>query len=471
MKCYLTLFLVFLFHCLIAQSSPGRYLFILDGSGSMWQKVENQYKIETAKSVMNQLVGKIPDKTEVGLIAYGHRKKEDCNDIEVLAPLAPIDRALLTERIKGLNPQGKTPIALSIQAALDLLQKQKQSATIVLVSDGLETCSGDACALVKKARSQGIIISLHVIGFAMEGEDLSALECLAQAGGGQYFPAQNGDQLLDALNKSIEPAPTDGGYISIKSTVEGKLADASVKVFPKGKKDPVAALRTYENNSTNPRIILLPQGVYDVEVAAVRLEGNPQQTLKDLKVVKGDTLQQVVEFGQGTLSVGITRNGALSDASVTVYRAGTKDLVVNRRTYNKPESNPVQIKILPGKYDILVKALEIKDSPTHLWENITLEGGQKVDLAHDFSSGELKIGVKQGSAFVDAVVQVFDKTTGNEVASGRTYMQASSNPKTFTIPPGKYRVVVKPVKPKDLAPKTLEVEIIAEQTIEKSVSY
>jgi von Willebrand factor type A domain len=56
-------------------------LFILDGSGSMWQKLDGEYKIVMAKSVMKNLVEKLPAGTRAGLIAYGHNRKSDCEDI------------------------------------------------------------------------------------------------------------------------------------------------------------------------------------------------------------------------------------------------------------------------------------------------------------------------------------------------------------------------------------------------------
>ena len=68
-----------------AQTAPSgaNVLFILDASGSMWGKVEGKEKIVVAREVMANLINELPEGTQVGLEAYGHRAKGDCNDIEM----------------------------------------------------------------------------------------------------------------------------------------------------------------------------------------------------------------------------------------------------------------------------------------------------------------------------------------------------------------------------------------------------
>lgn len=58
-----------------AATSGAKVLFILDASGSMWGKVEGKEKIVVAREVMANLINELPDGTQVGLEAYGHRKQ------------------------------------------------------------------------------------------------------------------------------------------------------------------------------------------------------------------------------------------------------------------------------------------------------------------------------------------------------------------------------------------------------------
>ena len=77
----------------LAAPSGGNIVFILDGSGSMWAQLEGKTKIAIAKEVLGGLIKDLPAGIEVGLVAYGHRAKGDCNDVEELVPLGPPDTA------------------------------------------------------------------------------------------------------------------------------------------------------------------------------------------------------------------------------------------------------------------------------------------------------------------------------------------------------------------------------------------
>jgi|APTNR8051073442_1049403.scaffolds.fasta_scaffold02485_2 Ca-activated chloride channel family protein len=446
-------------------------LFILDASGSMWQKSDNEFRIAIARTVMKNLLGKLPANTRTGLIAYGHRQKEDCNDIETLAPLGPLDKTVLSTKLDAINPVGKTPIAKSIQHALALIRTETAPVTIILVSDGLETCEGNACDLVKQAKTQGVKITLHVVGFGIVEKDLSALECLAQAGGGQYFPANNAGELAEALDQTVVPPPAGGGYLSVKATQEGKLLDATVKVFKKGEKKHFFSARTYEGKATNPRVLNLAPGAYDVEVMSVAMDGKPTQWLKDLVVPSNDTLVHIVDFSQGVMKILVTENGILSDATVTILKMGTKERVAGGRSYTRPETNPAIYRIVPGTYDVEIASVKIEGRPVVRIEKQVLASGATLSLAHDYATGELKIGAFQGQDFVDAAITIYSKKTGKSIAGGRTYMSASSNPNTFLLEPGDYRVDLNPVKPKGLAKKSFEVTVKAKETVERITKW
>lgn len=454
-----------------AQTSTAQnVLFVLDASGSMWQKLEGEFKIVAAKTVLQKLIDGLPAQTRVGFIAYGHNRKSDCNDIETLLQINLLDKKAFSEKLNALNPQGMTPIAKSLEHTLAIVEKETAPVTCILVSDGLETCEGNACDLVRQAKARGVRITVHVIGFGLAEKDLSTLECIAQAGGGQYLPANNADELSKALEKTVEQPPIGGGYMSVKTTLEGKLTDALVKVFKKGETRETAFGRTYEKLETNPRVMLLPAGIYELYVEAIQLDGKPKQIFKDLTVKGNDTLFQVVDFGQGGVEILVTRNGKLSDAVVALYKVGTRETVTQTRSYNSASNNPVKFKVSPGTYDVEIKAIEISASPVFRFENQQV-GGSPLSLKHNFNSGELSIGARQGTDLIDAVLNIYSKKTGKEVARGRTYTAAASNPKTFTLEPGEYRAEVSPVNPKNLTKKTMEIEVKAGEGVAKIVEW
>jgi len=59
-------------------------MLVLDGSGSMWGQIEGHSKIVIARDVIDELLQDLSDDVHLGLAAYGHRRKGDCGDVEVL---------------------------------------------------------------------------------------------------------------------------------------------------------------------------------------------------------------------------------------------------------------------------------------------------------------------------------------------------------------------------------------------------
>jgi Ca-activated chloride channel homolog len=472
-KSFILFFLVCLLNALTGALSAqtSGVLFIFDASGSMWGKIGATAKIQIAKETMGRLSDKISASSRVGLIAYGHRSASDCNDIETLVPMGPFDKTKFNNTIKALNPKGKTPIALSINQALALIRGVSNPVTIILVSDGLETCEGNACEIVKNARASGIKITMHVVGFGIAEKDLAPLECIAQAGGGQYFPANNAGELAAALEQTVKEAPVGDAWVSVKTTLEGKLKDASVRVFKKGQAKETISGRTYESKETNPRVMQLPAGVYEIEIMPVAITGHPGIKFSDVEIKAHDTLFKNVEFEQGVVEVLVTRNGALSDALIQVFAAGTNKMIASNRSYNKPEQNPAKLKIPPGMYDIVFSSVEISGRPEIKVLKKELGSSGNLKFTHNFESGELRIGAKNDQGLVDATINIIDTKTGKSVGAGRTYQDAKNNPKAFILQPGQYKVELKSVKPAGLGTKSVTVEVTAKGSLEKIVEW
>lgn len=129
----------------LAVSKPGlaetNILFILDGSNSMWGQVAGVAKIKTAQDVLTDLMVNLPKDTKVGLMVYGHRSSESCDDIELLSSIGADQPAELVNKIRSIRPTGKAPIAnalLGSRTAFSTLDGQNNH--VVLISDGIETC-------------------------------------------------------------------------------------------------------------------------------------------------------------------------------------------------------------------------------------------------------------------------------------------------------------------------------------------
>ena len=185
-------------------------MLVLDASGSMWGQIGGQPKIAIAREAVGSMLSGW-NGGELGLMAYGHRRKGDCADIEVLQAIGPDTAAGIRKQVNALNPKGMTPITASVRMAAERLRFTEQKATVILVSDGEETCNADPCALGKELESMGVDFTAHVVGFDIEkgSKAHKQLQCLATNTGGRYLEARNATELNKALGEvaAAKPAP------------------------------------------------------------------------------------------------------------------------------------------------------------------------------------------------------------------------------------------------------------------------
>ena len=185
-------------------AEPGKVMFILDASGSMWGQVKGKAKIAIAKEVMKKLADGLPDGMVVGLMAYGHRREGDCGDIETLLMPGPLNRKAFKAKVDAIKPKGKTPLSEAVRQAAQAMRYTDQRATVVLVSDGLETCAADPCAVAAELAKVGVEFTVHVIGFAISRDEQEHLRCLADRTGGLFLAADDAAGLQAALARTME---------------------------------------------------------------------------------------------------------------------------------------------------------------------------------------------------------------------------------------------------------------------------
>lgn len=178
---------------------------VLDASGSMWGRIKGKAKINIARGVVKDMLTNWDKNTKLGLIAYGHRRKGDCNDIQTLIPISKVNSKSFMSTLNAIQPKGKTPIGAAVQKAADSLKYTEETATVILVSDGIETCGMDPCKLGAALKKKGVDFKTHVIGFDIKSKKAVAqLKCLAKSTGGQYFSAKDASGLKKAMVKTIK---------------------------------------------------------------------------------------------------------------------------------------------------------------------------------------------------------------------------------------------------------------------------
>ncbi len=190
-----------------AAAEPARTIIILDGSGSMWGVAGGKRKLVVARETVENVMSRLPADREVGLMAYGHRRKGDCGDIELLVPPAANSGPAVREAVKSLRFLGMTPLSAALRKAAEALRYTEGPATVVLVTDGIETCDADPCATAAELEKAGVAFTAHVIGFGLTREEGAQVACIAQKTGGRYIEARDGASLDKALTETVSDAP------------------------------------------------------------------------------------------------------------------------------------------------------------------------------------------------------------------------------------------------------------------------
>lgn len=203
------IFLLILASNITTANAAERMLVVLDGSGSMWGQINGKPKLEIAIETLSEVLKAVAADTEIGLMAYGHREKGNCADIELIVPAAAGTKNQIINAVNNLKFLGKTPLSAAVKLAAKELAYTENKATVILITDGIETCDANVCETGNLLESQGINFTTHVVGFGLSNEEGRQVACLAENTGGQYFAAANADELVAALAKTIAtPLPS-----------------------------------------------------------------------------------------------------------------------------------------------------------------------------------------------------------------------------------------------------------------------
>ncbi len=197
-----------------------RILFIFDGSNSMngkWKRGKS--KIEIARKIFSRLMDsleRVPN-VELALRMYGHQSRvppQDCNDTRLEVPFAPNNAHRIRTALHQMTPKGTTPIAHSLElCANDFPYCPDCRNIVILITDGIEACDGDPCAIALNLQRKGIILKPFVIGIGLDVEIIDALKCV-----GELYNATDEDNLFQVLEKVISQA-------TVSTTAQVNLLD------------------------------------------------------------------------------------------------------------------------------------------------------------------------------------------------------------------------------------------------------
>ena len=158
---------------------------------------------------MDRGLENLPEKADVGFLVFGtgtgnseDERSAGCQDVETLADLGPLSSRSLIADVRDIRESGFTAIGPSLRIAAGMLPADAPG-TIVLVSDGVDTCSPPpACEVASELRAANPLLAIHVVGFAVDDDEAAQqqLQCIGGVGGGTFVTAANAEQLAARLS-------------------------------------------------------------------------------------------------------------------------------------------------------------------------------------------------------------------------------------------------------------------------------
>lgn len=352
-------------------------MFILDASGSMAAKSGRTTKMEAAKQVMTQLAADLPQGVRAGLMAYGHRQKTACTDIELLMRVEPVAKDVFARKVKALQPLGQTPISDSIRQAADLLKAERGKKSIILVSDGEETCKQDPCRVAAELKKADIDLKVHVVGFGLDtAAAKKQLQCVATATGGTYADAGNAAELKSKISEAatadVRKGPT-GKLVSSVQDIEGGALRYGISFYKPGSKATDQPL-----NSTldlgmqivdSVHELAVPPGVYDVLYTSLLY---PSLWKRNVEIKSSqETRVEFPRFGRIRVSIK-DQNGQSVNMYIEIKDATPQenDLVGDHRFKE-------QIDLPAGTYDVKFWTLGLPET----WrKGVIVKSGQEMPV-------------------------------------------------------------------------------------------
>jgi Ca-activated chloride channel family protein len=408
-----------------------RILFIFDFSNSMYGMWDKESKVTTARRIFIELIDsleKVPN-IEMALRLYGHQSTfppQDCNDTKLEVPFSPGNAGAIRQKIRWAEPKGTTPIAKSLeQCVKDFPNDGKDARNIImLITDGIESCDGDPCAVSAMLQQKGIMLKPFVIGVGLNVDLAKAFGCV-----GRFFNAKEGKQFQKVLNiamaQAINSTTAQVNILDVnKKPVE---TDVTMTFY-----DQVSGLMKYNyvhtiNSKGVPDTIQLdPLMSYRMVIQTI-----PPVVKENIELASGKHNTIVVSAPQGSLI--LKRPGATNNASLQFLVKDQNDQkILNVQTADRNE------KYLIGKYDV-----EILTLPRILIKDVVITQSQTTTL--QVAQTGMVVLTKSGPGYGGIYVQNKNKW---DLVVNLDF--ASNQRETYNLQPGNYFVTFRPTLAKDV---------------------
>ena len=288
------------------EESKIRILFIFDGSNSMNAQWENSSKILVAKKLLIQTMDSLKglENVDLALRIYGHQTriapgKQDCSDTKLEVPFASSKEnySKIITKIRGLEPKGTTPIARSLEySSEDFPECISCRNIIILITDGIEACDEDPCAVALALKEKNIKLKPFVIGLGLDTSYLSQFSCI-----GEFLSADSEDSFKGVLKFVISQALNNTSVQVNLNNVNGlpKETDVTMSFYnSKSNKLMHTYIHTLNRNQLPDTFALDPIYTYRMVVHTI-----PEIVVDNIKLIPGKHNTIIAHTPQGTLKL------------------------------------------------------------------------------------------------------------------------------------------------------------------------
>lgn len=397
-----------------------RILFLFDASQSMYGRWQSDMKITIAKKIMSELLDSLKGtpNLQLALRCYGHTKDyppQDCDDSRLEVPFAPDNSDAIKHRLKTIVPRGTTPIAFSLEkSAGDFPPCADCRNIVILITDGLEECDGDPCAVSLALQKKGIILKPFIIGIGKSFRE--QFECV-----GTYFDATTEKEFKNALNVVISQALNSTTCQINLLDIDGDPTETNVNMTFY---DALSGLvkynfiHTLNNRGLPDTLVIDPLLIYNIQIHTI-----PPVYIDSLKLSPGRHVTVAADAPQGFLLVKFGNKIRQSKCPIAcIVRKEGKMQTLNIQYFNKKE------KYIVAKYD-----LELLTMPRTVIEGVVID--QSTTTTVEIPSPGTVIIRVPGSGYGSLFVKRENKL------EWFANMQGTGSQETYLLQPGNYLAV------------------------------